>query len=797
MRTLLFSSACGSVFVAALLLGIPSFAAAADGDAAGQAQASGGDAAGQTQASGERRPGSVAPSTTLDDLLVVAHTNQTSMAGGGMIAVQETPVVRTTIGQGFIDKQNPIETNLESIRLAPGVNVAQDNPLGLSERSELSVRGLDQAQMGFVVEHYPANDPGTDSPDDQSWASNENVKAVTITQGTSELSSPVIEASGGLVEVLLRDPSHTMGGTLSVTGGSFAAKRGFVRYDTGDIGSSGVRAYISYSDASGDNWRGPGSADVKHVDMKLVKDWSDTARTSLLLQYHQQYDQRETIPTLAQFTTPGLNYNSSPTYTFGNTNYYGFTAYGTDFYTLASTTDVEINPNLSVHVTPYYRYLYYYSWGATVLPDNSVFDGTQNFTSVNNLPYSQDGKFTAKTVFQTGSNIEGVNAYANIIAGRNTITTGLWYEHDDVFYTQQLQGVDQAGTTIPGFLKVGSGVNIAGINYDFNRDIVAIYAGDEISLADGRLKLLFGIKDLGESLTGTNKLIGITPTVRVYINSATPRAGFTYKFGEHSQIFADLVTNVRPPPGDTTYFDQTSNATGARTFVGNQHQPAEYSFQQEAGYRYQSVVNFSAAAFHNVLYNHQVNSFAIINGGIGTTTIPAGTEEIYGMQAEFGLRPWHNISPYLSAQYLHAETETNLPVGNDLLPTSGKIAPRAPSSMASGGLTYDDGSLFASITGKYVGSQYSTFMDNQKMPSYSQFDATLGYRFPNLAFAKRPTIQVNLLNLADKPYLGVVASPTATAVATRGINGTTINASQPGYYTAAGFATMVTFKADF
>jgi iron complex outermembrane receptor protein len=772
VKALLFGSSCGSVFVAVLAL--PSLAVAAD------------------------PPAKAAPdATTLSDVVVTAHTNQTSMAGGGMIAIQETPVVRTTIGQGFIDKQSPLGNTLATIRLAPGVNVGQDNPLGLSERSEFSVRGLDQSQMGFVVEGLPTGDPGTYTSFGGSWIDNENVKAVTITQGTTDLSSPVIGASGGLVEIRMRDPSDERGGTLSLSGGSFDARRAFLRFETGDIASLGARAMVSYSDTVGDNWRGPGSSERRHLDFKLVKDWNADAKTSLLFQYHYLFDQRETIPTLAQFTTPGLNYNSASAYTFGATSFYKFSPYAMNFFTVAAPTELALTPNVSLTVTPYYRYLYQYAWASSVFSDTSVFDGNLPFTSVNNQPFSQGGKFTAETVNQTANYIGGINTYATVHAGNNTVTVGAWYEHDYVWYYSKFKGVDQFGNVNGGFLKVGNGLDLVGTDYHFNKDILAVYIGDEISLDDDRLKILFGIKDLGVNTSGANLVPGATPSVGVYINRVTPRLGFTYKLGDHGQVFADLVTNVRPPPPDSTYFDTYNVATGTKSFVGNTGQAPEYSFQQEAGYRYQSTINFSAAAFHNVLYNHQVSTIVNQNGFLIGSTLSAGTEEIYGLDVELGARPWHNISPYISAQYLHAQTETNLPVGNDFLPTAGKVGIRAPKFMAAGGLTYDDGALFGSITAKHVSSQFSTFMNDQTMPASNQVDLSLGYRLPDVGFAKRPTIQLNLLNLADKPYLGSVASPTGAAVATVGTKGTLISAGQPIYYTNAGLTALVTIKLDF
>jgi iron complex outermembrane receptor protein len=277
----------------------------------------------------------------------------------------------------------------------------------------------------------------------------------------------------------------------------------------------------------------------------------------------------------------------------------------------------------------------------------------------------------------------------------------------------------------------------------------------------------------------------------------TPRVGATYSFAEHSQLFFDVVTNARTPTPGPTYFDTYSVTTGTKTLVGNQDAKSEYSIQEEVGYRYQDVVNFAISAFHNVLYNHQVNSIVNENGSLLQSTISAGTEQIEGVDAEFGVRPYHYFSPYISGQYLHATTESDLPVNNDFLPTSGKVAVRSPRYMGAVGLTYDDGSIFSVLTGRYTGSQYSTFMDDQKMPGFGQVDFAIGYRFPNFGFAIRPRVQLNLINVLDRSSLGSVASPTGNALPTVGRHGTLIRGSSPIYYENSTFTGMLTFRTDF
>jgi iron complex outermembrane receptor protein len=110
---------------------------------------------------------------------------------------------------------------------------------------------------------------------------------------------------------------------------------------------------------------------------------------------------------------------------------------------------------------------------------------------------------------------------------------------------------------------------------------------------------------------------------------------------------------------------------------------------------------------------------------------------------------------------------------------------------------YDVGQWFANIGVKYVGEQYSTFMNDEKIPSYVTGDATVGYRFPSFSGLRKPELRLNILNVGNVKYLSGIYSATTNAKATRGINGTTIAATAPSYLIANPLAVMLTFSAAF
>ena len=158
-------------------------------------------------------------------------------------------------------------------------------------------------------------------------------------------------------------------------------------------------------------------------------------------------------------------------------------------------------------------------------------------------------------------------------------------------------------------------------------------------------------------------------------------------------------------------------------------------------------------------------------------------------------QPWSQ--PVISAEYLHATLDRDFAVDGDYLPTAGKIAVRSPAFQGAIGLDYDAGAYFGNLALKYTGSQYATFDDDERIPSHSQADATLGLRLPDLGFIRKPELRLNLINIADAKFLSGVAAVTPNAQDARGVRGTVIAGASPTYYVGPGFAAVLTLASAF
>ena len=184
---------------------------------------------------------SVKPSPSRPEVIRVSAE---SVAGGRM-APQNGTKSRSEITQAYIAKQAPTPNVFKLLGNLPGANVASADPFGMVS-GNMTIRGMNSDQIGFTVEGAPLNDIGSYMAFPTEWVDSENLREVTMQQGSANLDSPVIGASGGIVSMNLLDPSHKMGATIAGSFGSYNTHREYVRLQSGDIGNTGMRAFVAW-----------------------------------------------------------------------------------------------------------------------------------------------------------------------------------------------------------------------------------------------------------------------------------------------------------------------------------------------------------------------------------------------------------------------------------------------------------------------------------------------------------------------------------------------------------------------
>ncbi|MBB2160710.1 TonB-dependent receptor [Gluconacetobacter sacchari] len=723
-----------------------------------------------------------------------------STPGGGLMPEQTAAKSISGLTRDFIAKQSPTSSPLTMMASLPGVVTSSGDPLGTSDQQAgLSVRGLTQFELGYTYEGIPAADPLNFFIFTSTTADNENIQSLSLAQGSADISAPLYNAVGGQLSETLRDPSQHSGGLINLAYGSYGLNREFGRVDSGEIGHSGVKAFASFSYESADNWRGPGRMTRYHVDAKVLKEWGKDNRTSFVLSYNSPTGYYLQTPSLAQWKALGTKANYAASFRTGGASYYRFEENQRNSLILGAPLHVRLADTLTADATPYYTYFWGYGDGGTTLGTANSYVGNQDTGPL------QVGS-TAKSIIAAAIDTfheqhSGLNAALHWTTKHNTLSIGYWYSYytqqEHSFYGQADENGNVASMIGDYPIYTAAGIPLSRYNINFVQQTNSIFIHDQVRAFDDRLMIEAGFKEAMVSRMSTQLIPGAHYKTTANYAEPLPQFAARFKITPHDQIYINGTTAFRAPSSILTMADYFSTTTGVLAHSRATNLAPEYSIGEEIGYRHYGLVNVSLALFNYNLTNRQLSSTVYLNGVATTASINAGGQTSRGATLELGLRPWHHFSPYLSGQYLHATIDNNLPAGGDFLATRGKTAVNTPEFSGAIGLSYDNGSVFGNFALNYVGSQYTTFMNDQKIPSYMTANVTAGYRFPSYHFIKHPQIQLNLVNLGNSGYLSGASSLVGNAKKTTGVRGSAIAAQTPLYYVGGGFAGVVSVTAGF
>jgi len=730
--------------------------------------------------------------------------------GGGLISEETVAKSQSTVSVDFIAKQVPIANGFDLLQLTPGANTATADPYGLSPNVNITLRGLNGDEVGYLLEGAPLNDIGYYSGYPSQWVDSENIKTIALAQGTSDLDTPTINATGGLINIQLRDPSPTPGGLLSASYGSYDLARGFARVDTGLIGNTGISGFVSFSQTQADNDRGPGTNHRQHIDYKFTNDFADGSHIAVVGSYHDAILSSYPLVSLAnwnEYGRGGPNVYDASFYP-GDTNYWKLYQQPWRDVQISAPGHIVLTDALSLDTTPYFEHGFGNTPYGDILYNTGQAQGTQPIPFLN-LPNAQNGQALVMGDYIGNQYRAGTVTKLTADFGPNTLVAGWWYDYADDYDPEPFTPLSRTGepASVWGFpftIKTPSGANFSVQEAHTIEQANVLFLADTLSLLNDTLQIDAGLKYAMVSRRGTNGLPG--PQYKVGLNSSEPlpRAAIRYKLSQTQQVFASVATNFRSPVEYILYnsYDGFGNLYSKGT-----NQADEYSISEELGYRYQgNALDAAVTLFNYNFTNRQVATTIDEGGALIGSNINAGGQTSRGIDAELGLRPIQHWRPYISAEYLHATIDNDFATTatnqagqatTDYLPTQGKIAVRSPAFQGAIALDYDNGTYFGNFAVKYVGSQYATFMDDEKIPGHAQADATLGFRLPDLGAVHHPEARLNFVNLTDAKFLSGVATVTPNALDTAGRNGGTIAGGSPTYYIGPGFAAVLTLVAGF
>lgn len=718
----------------------------------------------------------------------------------GLLPDQTEPRAISAIATDFIVKQAPTFNAYQLVNLLPGANVSSSDPYGLSTSSSLTLRGLGQDAIGVVLEGAPQNDIGYYVAYPGQFADTENVRQVTLAQGSADIDAPVVSAAGGVLSLTLDDPHARRGALLDLSAGSYGEKRAFARFDTGTLGQSNLRAFVSYSYNRADNWRGPGFDTRQHVDAKLLNEWGNGNHASLSLSWNLAWNSTYLAPALADWQAQGRAYNLSPSYAGGDLEYWRL--YRAPFRNIyaAAPVHLRLSDALTLDSSAYLQLGYGNSPYGTQLATTGNWLGTEELTQPISLPGAVDG--TANVLGNyTGRQLRaGDVAKLTLTTGGHTLVAGLWGDYGTDRVVQSYTSLRADGTPIDAWgyndraIRTADGRLLA---YENERTVTVTkgaFLADTWVLTP-QITLDAGVKAVSLLRHGVNYLPGPQGDVHVASFAVLPRAALHWRIDDRQQVFANVTTGFRAPDEFSLYnvYDLGETTTRGTSALRN-----EYVVSQELGYRYIGRdLSLSLTGFHYHFRNRHIATVVNSGGALVNTTLTAGGQTSYGLDGEIDWRPAKGVSLYASGEWLHARLDDDLPVGNDYLPTRGRRAVASPAVQFGLGGTYDDGHLFGSAALKYVARQYATFTNDESIPGYATLDLAIGLHLAGWIDAQRTDLRLNVINATNPHVLSGVQGVTAAAQDTIGRNGTTIAGAAPTYYIGAGRAFVVTVARAF
>ena len=448
----------------------------------------------------------------------------------------------------------------------------------------------------------------------------------------------------------------------------------------------------------------------------------------------------------------------------------------------------------------------YLWWGSGTIGGVSTVTDGQTFSG--NQPVNVDvaNGTTVYTPLYFSYHRTGNNAKLTWKQGVNTLTFGWWFEWSrtnqstPVSYINQQNGgpANIYGDYGPNIYKTQEGNRWYLNNHNTFTQVNMLYLGDKLSLLHDKLELQAGLRVAMVNRKVDSYVPNIQQKRAQNVFEPLPQFSASYRFNSHHQLYVLGTTNFKMPNNNTMF--ELYNLDGSMSTAPSANVKPEYAIEEEIGYRYHDDLFVGEISFFNYNFtNRQMGVLSYFGSAPMSTTMNVGNQTSRGVDVQFGTRPiFGHFRPYVSFEYLDATTDSNIHYLNDDLRTKGKRPVGTPHEMGALGIDWDNGHIFANLNLKYIGAQYATLVNDEKLHPYITDTVTLGYRFSNKWHLRAPQIQLNFQNLAGSLYRNGVYSMSPFAHATTGVNGTNYGAgSAPTYTLSPGFAVSFSLSTGF
>jgi len=699
--------------------------------------------------------------------------------GMGLMVFEEAPKARSTVTAAELEKQRPTGNAYEALELLPAVNSYNHDATGLFGGG-LTLRGFNSDQIGATINGVPVNDSGSFSVYPQEYVDQENTCSQFVTQGSTDVDSPQVGATGGNFGINTCNPENEQRVRVMQTFGQLNMWKTFVRYDTGKLPDGRSKAFISVSRAMTDKWKGKGVAKRDHIDAGFNYDWDRFNYIHATLLWNEALNNSINNLTLAEINTRGYYYDTSDFFAghlpavAGTAQveatqsplYHGLYINPFKNAIASATAKFRLSEDLDLKILPYF----WYGFGNGGLQQRVQREAASFYSPVTgrntaSVDLNGDGD-TLDTVIvanasQTDTKRPGITASLNYQMGNHNILGGFWYERASHRQTGPMVPVTADGRPVDPYLQIfqikrPDGTPFMSRDWDTISTAYQFFIQDTISLMDDKATINFGLRTPNIERDFTNYASEANQNATYNIvkkyKDVLPQLGARYRVTNDDQLFASVAKNMKAPP-NFVFSNVGTNViltNGVPSLRGDVQE--ETSWNTDIGYRHQGdKLIATVTAFMVDFKNRQATAFDPITNTSSYTN--AGNVKNHGLEIELGNTPINGWAAYGSFGYTRSKIEDNLRVSaTGTLPTAGKEMPLTPKLKAGLSLEYSQGTFFARLKAKSTSKQAGTLVNDEWAPGYTTFGFDTGYTFNTVGIFKRPKLQVNLSNITDKQY---------------------------------------------
>jgi iron complex outermembrane receptor protein len=735
--------------------------------------------------------------------------------GMGLMVTEDAPKARSTITAAELEKQRPTGNAYQALELLPSVNSYNYDATGLFGGG-LTLRGFNSDQIGATINGVPVNDSGSYAVYPQEYVDQENTCSEFVTQGSTDVDSPQVGASGGNFGIITCNPEDKQRVRVMQTVGQLNMYKTFVRYDTGKFADGRSKAFISVSRAKADKWKGEGAAQRNHLDAGFNYDWDRFNYIHATILWNEAKNNNFQSYQRADFAKYGYEYDfnpvfvghaaaspgkavADPTTSTASPAYYRLATNPFKNAIASAIAKFRLSENLDLKIVPYL----WYGFGNGGTQQKNLSESTGITGSKVDLNGDGDTLDTVivSSASVTHTNRPGISTSLNWNVGSHNILGGVWWERANHQQTQPGVAVDNNGNADiwiqENRIRRADGTYYEGRDQKTVSTAYQAFIQDTISLMDDKLTVNLGLRTphiKRDFYNYANEGANVNYNIKRTYSDVLPQIGVRYRVTNDDQLYASLAKNMKAP-GNFVYatsngnvlWDKTNNTVVIKSDV-----KPEVSYSFDAGYRHQtSKWNGTFDVYATDFRDRMATAFDPVNLVSSTTNV--GKVKNYGFEVEAGNTPINGWSAYVSYGYIHSEIKQNMQVSSTAsLPTAGNEFPLTPKQKAGLSLQYEHGAFWGRLTAKATSSQQATLTNDEEVPGYTLFGFDGGYKFPDSAWIKNPKLTFNVSNLTSKQYY----NPSSQSVTNAKAYGT-YAAKSVYYYAGAPRFASATLSLDF